>query len=134
MTPENSGNDLHIKQIEPKATIWLLIDLLIVPVVTIWFAVKDFSIIYDHFIFFGLLFIIGPFFCLIKQPLSDDKNVINLYFDLFSRNYSQFSLIHQLCLITLVIVDGLGLTMILVFIFLKFNSWIYYCLMISLYK
>ena len=120
MKPENSGNDLHIKQIEPKATIWLLIDLLIVPAVTIWFVVQDFSIIYGHFIFFGLFFILGPFFCLIKHPLSDDKNVINLYFDLFSRNYSQFSLIHQVCLITLVIVDVIGVAMILVFVFIKF--------------
>lgn len=119
MNMEKSGSDLHIKKIESKATIWLLIDLLIVPVITIWFAAKDLSSIYGNFIFLGLFFILGPFFCLIKHPLSDDKNVINLYFDLFSGNYSQFSLIHQVCLITLVIVDAAGIAMILVFLMTK---------------
>ncbi|GEM_PF-5931692 len=47
------------------------------------------------------------------RPFSNRKNVINLYFDLFSGNFPQFSFIHKACLIALVIVDVAGLALIL---------------------
>lgn len=120
MEQQNPGSDNNANVIEQKATFGLLTDLLIAPAVTIILAARDFSYIYGHLIFSGLFIILAPLVIAARHPFSNKKNVINLYFDLFSGNFLQFSFIHRACLITLVIVDSAGMLLIMAFLYNKF--------------
>lgn len=121
MNSETSASEQKIRKNDPEANFWTLLDLLSAPAVMLFFLATDFSNIHADFLLIsGIFFIFGPVVTLIRHPLSNDKNVISLYFDLFLyEKFSRFSFIHRVCLLTLVILDTAGLVQILVFILIK---------------
>jgi len=119
MNPETFPVKQGVENNQPEAGFWTLVDLLIVPGVMTFFMAKYPGSITGNLTICGALLLSGPILMIIPDLIANRKNVISLYFDLFSGKFPRFSLIHKACLITLVIVDITGLLMITGFLLKK---------------